>query len=70
MMHNMFVGGNSMMNVTGNLTEFITGNVESHTEKERVENGKEGVTTNSESSINKHAKKELQNNSAEKSKLF
>ncbi|WP_395075241.1 phage baseplate assembly protein V, partial [Flavobacterium sp.] len=70
MMHNVFVGGNSMMNVTGNFTEFINGNIESHTEKERVENGKEGVSTSSEGTISKHAEKEVQNNSAEKSKLF
>ena len=40
------------------------------TEKERIENGKEGVSINSEGSINKHAKVEVQNNSVEKSKQF
>ena len=69
-LHTMFVGGDSMMNVMGKLTEMITGNIESHTEKERIENGKEGVSINSEGSINKHAKVEVQNNSVEKSKQF
>jgi type VI secretion system secreted protein VgrG len=70
MLHNLFVGGDSMVNVSGKLVENITGNVESHTEKERVENAKGGISNVSEGSINKHAKKEVQNNSGEKSKLF
>ena len=70
MMHNMFVGGDSLVNVSGKMIENITGNHESHTEKERVENAKEGVTTSSEGKIEKHSQKEIQNNSAEKSKLF
>jgi type VI secretion system secreted protein VgrG len=48
--------------------EHIEGNLESHTKKERQEIGTKGVVTNSEGGINKHSKKELQNNSAEKSK--
>ena len=70
MMHNVFVGGNSIMNVTGNLSEFITGNVESHTEKERTHISEGKVTSQSTGTHEQHAKKEIKNNAAEKSKLF
>jgi type VI secretion system secreted protein VgrG len=62
------VGGDSMLNVVGNFMEHIEGNLESHTKKERQEIGTKGVVTSSEGGINKHSKKELQNNSGEKSK--
>ncbi|MEZ0128533.1 phage baseplate assembly protein V, partial [Flavobacterium sp. LBUM151] len=68
MMLNTTVGGDHMLNVTGNFMENIEGNLESHTAKERQEIGVKGIATSSEGGINKHSKKELQNNSAEKSK--
>ncbi|WP_264551496.1 type VI secretion system Vgr family protein [Flavobacterium sp. N2038] len=68
MMHNVTVGGDSMLNVTGNFMENIEGNLESHTTKERQEIAVKGIDTSSEGGINKHSKKEIQVNSAEKSK--
>jgi type VI secretion system secreted protein VgrG len=65
---NTSVGGDSMLNVVGNFMEHIEGNLESHTKKERQESSVKGIQINSDDTINKHAKKELQNNSAEKSK--
>ncbi|MBZ4041169.1 type VI secretion system Vgr family protein [Flavobacterium hibisci] len=70
MLHTIIVGGDHMLNVTGNLIEHIEGNLESHTQKERQESSVKGIQINSEDTINKHAKKEIQNNSAEKSKLY
>jgi type VI secretion system secreted protein VgrG len=52
------------------LTETIEGDIESHTQKDRIENGKESVSISAEGSINKHAKAEIQNNSVENSKQF
>jgi hypothetical protein len=48
--------------------ESIEGNLESHTAKERQEVGVKGIDNSSEGGINKHSKKEIQVNSAEKSK--
>ncbi|TRW25666.1 hypothetical protein FMM05_05430 [Flavobacterium zepuense] len=70
MMLNTFVGGSSMMNVVGDMTEYIAGNVESHTEKDRLTNSKEGMETSTEGEIAKHSQKEIKMNSAEKAKLF
>ncbi|GGF04616.1 type VI secretion system Vgr family protein [Flavobacterium limi] len=67
---NTFVGGDNMLNVTGNFMENIEGNLESHTAKERQEVGVKGIDNSSEGGINKHSKKEMQINSAEKSKSF
>jgi len=65
---NTSVGGDHMLNVTGDFIEHIEGNLESHTEKERQESSAKGIQINSEDTINKHSKKEVQNNSGEKSK--
>ena len=70
MMHNLFVGGNSIMNVKGDLIEYISGNLESKTEKDRITNSKKGIESSIEGSSSKHAKKDMNLNSAEKSKLF
>jgi type VI secretion system secreted protein VgrG len=70
MMLNTFVGGSSMMNVVGDMTEYIAGNVESHTEKDRLTNSKEGMESTTEGEIAKHSQKEIKMNSAEKAKLF
>jgi type VI secretion system secreted protein VgrG len=68
MLYSTNVGGDKMLNVTGSFIENIEGNLESHTKKERQESSVKGIQINSEDTINKHAKKEVQNNSAEKSK--
>ena len=71
MMHNVFVGGNSMMSVTGTLTEYIEGDVHSETTKGKTTvNTDAGMETSSQGTISKNSKKEVQVNSAEKSKLF
>ena len=70
MMHNVFVGGNSMMNVTGTLTEYIEGDVHSETKQERTHVSEGKVTSQSTGTHEQHAKKEIKNNAAEKSKLF
>ena len=70
MMSNTFVGGNSTLNVTGNMMEFIQGNLESHSEKERQESSVKGIQITSNETIAKHSSKEVQNNSAEKSKAY
>ena len=63
----MFVGGDSMMNVTGNLTEFIKGNRDSET-KERKEIAKIVDVFSTEGAINMKSAKEINKHAAEKSK--
>ena len=62
------VGTDFITNVTGKMTEFITGNKESHTEKDRlrVANGK--ITNQSDGVFEQHSQKEIKNNSGEISK--
>ncbi|OBW41372.1 Phage-related baseplate assembly protein [Chryseobacterium sp. MOF25P] len=62
------IGTDFITNVTGKMTEFITGNKESHTEKDRlrVANGK--ITNQSQGVFEQHSQKEIKNNSAEISK--
>ncbi|ELY2018348.1 Vgr family protein, partial [Flavobacterium psychrophilum] len=69
-LHTTFVGGDSLMNVTGKLTEIIEGDVHSETKKERHESSAKGMQITSDGTINKNSKKEIQNNSADKSKQF
>ena len=68
MMNDLIVGGDSMMLVTGKLTEMIEGDLISETKKERSEISEMGIEISSNNSIRKHAQKEVQNNSAGKSK--
>ena len=68
MMKNISVGTNFMTNVVGKMVEFITGNKESHTEKDRVRVSNGKITTQSTGSYEQHSEKEIQNNSGEKSK--
>jgi type VI secretion system secreted protein VgrG len=65
---NTNVGGDSMMNIIGSYMEHIEGDFKSHSEKDRQESSVKGIQINSDDTINKHAKKEVQNNSGEKSK--
>ncbi|MDE5436838.1 Vgr family protein [Elizabethkingia meningoseptica] len=60
--------GDSNMFVTGKLTEVIDGDVHSETKQERNEISGMSMNIQSEEYINKHAQKEVQNNSGEKSK--
>ncbi|MFK7050957.1 hypothetical protein FLACOL_02464 [Flavobacterium columnare] len=75
--HNETIGGmkntavtlDMMTMVTGKLTEVIDGDVHSETKKgKNIINSEKGMQTSSNGSINKHSDKEIQNNSAEKSK--
>ena len=69
LMNDLAVGGSSMMMVTGDFTEMIQGNLTSETKKDRSEISDAGIEISSSESINKHAQKEIQNNSAENSKV-
>ncbi|MCV9926618.1 phage baseplate assembly protein V [Flavobacterium sp. LS1R49] len=68
MMHSTTVGGDNVLNVTGSFIEHIMGDLKSHTEQERQEMSEKGIESSSNGTINKHSEKEIQNNSAEKSK--
>ncbi len=65
---NVTVGGNFMTNVIGKMVEMITGNKESHTEKDRVRTTNGKVEMQSQGVQQMHSEKEVQNNSGEKSK--
>ena len=62
------VVGDASMFITGKLTEMIEGDVMSETKKGRTEISEKDMNISSNSSINKHAQNEVQNNSGEKSK--
>ncbi|WP_347220027.1 phage baseplate assembly protein V, partial [Chryseobacterium sp.] len=68
MMKNLSVGSNFMTNVVGKMIEFITGNKESHTEKDRVRTSNGKITSQSVGTHEHHSEKDVHNNSAEKSK--
>ena len=69
-LHNLMVGGDSMVNIMGKLMGAIEGDIETHTKKEMVVNSQKGVAYNSEGTIDKHSQKEVKVNSAESSKQF
>ena len=60
--------GDASMFITGKLMEVIEGDVHSETKMERNEVSEKSMNFQSSESINKHAQKEVQNNSGEKSK--
>ncbi|MCI3938394.1 phage baseplate assembly protein V [Chryseobacterium aahli] len=68
MLNMLSVGTDFITNVTGKMTEYIQGNKESHTDKDRlrVANGK--ITNQSQGVFEQHSQKEIKNNSAEISK--
>ena len=70
MLNMLSVGTDFITNVVGKMTEFIQGNKESHTEKDRtsVTNGKVNSQSNGVHEL--HSEKEVQNNSGEKSKNY
>ncbi len=62
------VVGDASVFITGKLTEMIEGDVHSETKMERNEVSGKSMTLQSEENVNKHAQKEVQNNSGENSK--
>jgi len=63
--------GDASVFITGKLTEMIEGDVHSETAKGKtIVNSDQGIETNSQASINRHAQEEVQNNSGEKSKNY
>ena len=69
-LHNLFVGGNSMVNILGKLTEIIEGDYESHIEKDKqsVVNGEKIAQISENYEV--HSESEIQNNAAEKTKNY
>ena len=67
---NVGVLGNFMTNVTGKLTHYVKGDMETYGEKEHKLTTLQGVEVNSEGLVSQHSEKEVQNNSGEKSKNF
>lgn len=68
MLNMISVGTDFITNVVGKMVEFITGNKESHTEKDRMRSVSGNINIQSNGTIEQHAKKEVQNNSGENSK--
>ena len=64
------VGADFMTNVVGKMVEFVSGNKESQIEKDRIKTSSGKIITESQGTNEFHSEKEIQNNSAEKSKLF
>ncbi|MGI9653504.1 phage baseplate assembly protein V, partial [Chryseobacterium sp. RLHN22] len=63
--------GDTSMFITGKLTEMIEGDVTSEVKQGKtIINSDQGIETSSNGSISKHAQKEVQNNSGERSKNF
>ncbi|WP_139422845.1 type VI secretion system Vgr family protein [Chryseobacterium mulctrae] len=63
--------GDTSMFITGKLTEMIEGDVTSEVKQGKtVINSDQGIETNSNGSISKHAQNEVQNNSGERSKNY
>jgi len=65
------VMGDASVFITGKLMEMIEGDVHSETKQGKtIVNSDQGIETNSQASINRHAQEEVQNNSGEKSKNY
>ena len=60
---NVSVGGNFFTNVIGRMIEFITGNKESHTEKDRIRISEGTISTQSKGDHQQHSENSVQNNS-------
>jgi type VI secretion system secreted protein VgrG len=67
---NTNVGGDNQLSVLGKMSEFIKGNLESHTEKERTTVSEGKIASHSTGTHEHHSDKEIHNNGAEKSKNF
>jgi type VI secretion system secreted protein VgrG len=68
MMHTLFVGGDSMMNVTGKLTEIIEGDVHSEVKNDHTTVSEKKVVAQTEKNHEVHTNAEISHNAAEKSK--
>ncbi len=69
-MKNVAIVGNFFTSVTGKLTHYVKGDLETFAEKEHKLTTLKGVQVQSEGKIEQHSKKEVQNNSGEKSKNY
>lgn len=69
-MKNTAVSLDMMTMVTGKLTEVIQGDKEIQTEKKYNVNSQNSITYSSDGEVNKHSKKEVKLNSADKTKQF
>lgn len=65
---NLAVGSNFMTNVTGKLTHYVKGDMETFGEKEHKVTSLKGIEVSSKGNVEHHAEKEVKNNSGEKSK--
>ncbi|WP_312902082.1 type VI secretion system Vgr family protein [Chryseobacterium taichungense] len=70
MMKMMSIGTDFITNVVGKLTHYVKGDLETFAEKEHKLTTLRGVQVQSEGKIEQHSKKEVQNNSGEKSKNY
>ncbi len=70
MLNMLSVGTDFITNVVGKMTEYITGNKESHTEKDRTRVTNGNINVQSQGMHEQHSEKEVQNNSGEKSKNY
>ncbi|EJL74236.1 type VI secretion system Vgr family protein [Chryseobacterium populi] len=68
MLNMLNVGTNFITNVTGEMVEYIQGNKESHTDKDRIRTSNGKILAQSAGNHEQHSDKEVQNNSGEKSK--
>lgn len=68
MLNMLSVGTDFITNVVGKMTEFIQGNKESHTEKDRLRIAQGKIMVQSNDTYEQHSKKEVKNASAERSK--
>lgn len=68
MLNMLSVGTDFITNVVGKMVEFVKGNIESHTEKDRMRSVSGNINIQSNGTIEQYAKKEGQNNSGENSK--
>ncbi|SDQ16752.1 Rhs element Vgr protein [Chryseobacterium soldanellicola] len=70
MMNMLTVGSDFTTHVIGKLTHHVKGDMETFTDKEHKTIAVKGMEISSESKIEHHAEKEVQNNSGEKSKNY
>ena len=68
MINMLSVGMDFITNVVGKMTEFIQGNKESHTEKDRVRIAQGKISVQSNDGYEQHSQKEVKNACEEQSK--
>ena len=67
-MKNVAIIGNFFTNVTGKLTHYVKGDMETFGEKEHKLTSLQGIEVSSKGNVEHHSEKEVKNNSGEKSK--